>query len=63
MNVEFKEDVDKGLSASPKYLEAKYFYDARGDELFVKIMHMPEYYLTDSEMEIFTEQADDIIQS
>lgn len=63
MNEEFKQDVDKGLSASPKYLDSKYFYDAKGDELFIKIMHMPEYYLTDSEMEVFKTRANDIVQS
>lgn len=63
MNADFKQDVDKGLSALPKYLDSKYFYDARGDELFVKIMHMPEYYLTDAEMEVFKTRANDIVQS
>ncbi|MBZ0100234.1 MAG: L-histidine N(alpha)-methyltransferase [Taibaiella sp.] len=63
INEEFKHDVDKGLSASPKYLDSKYFYDARGDELFVKIMHMPEYYLTDAEMEVFKTRANDIVHS
>ena len=57
----FKNDVDAGLSALKKTLPSKYFYDKRGDELFVQIMHMPEYYLTDSEMEIFQEQTSELI--
>jgi len=43
----FKKEVLEGLSASPKYLSSKYFYDEKGDALFQQIMRMPEYYLTD----------------
>ncbi len=60
---QFKADVDEGLSASPKHLSSKYFYDKTGDDLFVQIMHLPEYYLTRSEFEIFEQQTDDIIRS
>lgn len=63
MNETFLNDVDNGLSASPKRLLSKYFYDEIGDKLFVQIMKMPEYYLTDAELEIFTQQAEDIIDS
>lgn len=59
----FKTDVEAGLDANPKTLSSKYFYDAAGDALFVKIMKMPEYYLTDAEMEIFTEQTAAIIKA
>ncbi len=59
----FANDVDAGLSASIKSLPSKYFYDSRGDEIFVKIMNMPEYYLTDAELEIFNCQTNDLIQS
>lgn len=60
---QFKKDVDHGLSAEPKTLPSKYFYDKKGDELFVKIMHLPEYYLTRSELDIFTTQTQDIIDA
>lgn len=60
---QFKQDVKFGLSQTPKQIPSKYFYDKRGDELFVKIMNMPEYYLTRSEMEIFQQQSRDIISS
>ena len=63
MNEAFKNDVDKGLSANPKQLLSKYFYDETGDALFVKIMNMPEYYLTKAEYEIFTRQAKDIVNA
>lgn len=55
---QFKADVANGLNATPKSLLSKYFYDEIGDKLFVQIMHMPEYYLTDAEMEIFEHQAE-----
>lgn len=46
-------DTKKGLSENPKRIDSKYFYDEEGSRLFQKIMHMPEYYLTDCEFEIF----------
>lgn len=60
---QFKQDVFSGLSQKPKHIPSKYFYDERGDELFVRIMNMPEYYLTRSEMEIFTEQSEQLVAS
>ena len=57
---QFLNDVVKGLSAPQKFLESKYFYDAKGDELFRKIMGCPEYYLTNCEMEIFTKQTNEL---
>lgn len=53
----FLKDVVNGLQSSPKYLNSKYFYDKKGDELFIKIMASEEYYLTNSEMEIFSTQT------
>ncbi|WP_159519652.1 L-histidine N(alpha)-methyltransferase [Sunxiuqinia indica] len=47
-------DTLNGLSASPKYLLSKYFYDDQGSSIFQDIMQMPEYYLTDCEFEIFS---------
>jgi L-histidine Nalpha-methyltransferase len=49
---QFAEEVRQGLSAQPKYLSSKYFYDAQGSQLFQKIMELPEYYLTPCEYEI-----------
>lgn len=54
----FFNDVVKGLQASPKYLLSKYFYDAEGDALFQKIMDAPEYYVTNADLEIFSQQSD-----
>ncbi len=60
---QFKNDVDQGLSNSPKTLPSKYFYNKIGDALFVKIMHSDEYYLTRSELEIFQTQSHEIAES
>ena len=54
---QFSKDVHEGLSNEPKNLPSKYFYNAKGDDLFQQIMDMPEYYLTKAELEIFTTQA------
>ena len=43
---QFYDDVVTGLSASPKYLNSKYFYDANGDKLFQDLMNCEEYYPT-----------------
>ena len=59
----FLRDVLKSLSSSPKYLESKYFYDKKGDELFQKIMASDEYYLTNCEMEILSEQKAQITEA
>ncbi|WP_272022369.1 L-histidine N(alpha)-methyltransferase [Olleya namhaensis] len=63
MNNNFLNDVDKGLSSTPKYLLSKYFYDKKGDALFVDIMKMPEYYLTRAEFDIFKNQTQNIIKA
>ena len=43
-------DVLAGLSATPKRLPSKYFYDARGSKLFEEITRQPEYYPTRIEL-------------
>src|SRR5690625_47268 len=57
----FKTDVRKGLTAFPKYLSSKYFYDEKGDKLFQKIMDLPEYYLTRSEFKILKKHKKSIV--
>jgi L-histidine Nalpha-methyltransferase len=53
-------DVRAGLTAVPKTLPPKYFYDARGSELFDEITRLPEYYLTRAETSILERHAGDI---
>ena len=59
----FLQSVTEGLGGAEKCLSSRYFYDDRGSELFAQIMKLPEYYLTRSEMQIFTEQSNLICQS
>lgn len=60
MNKQFANDIISGLSASEKHLSSKYFYDDAGSRIFQEIMQMPEYYLTNSEFEILSEQGQQI---
>ncbi|WP_431046646.1 L-histidine N(alpha)-methyltransferase [Streptomyces sp. P1-3] len=53
-------DVSHGLTCSPKQLPPKWFYDARGSELFERITELPEYYPTRAEREILIERASEI---
>ncbi|HBE18047.1 MAG TPA: L-histidine N(alpha)-methyltransferase [Cyanobacteria bacterium UBA11149] len=55
-------DVIQGLTRSPKTLPPKYFYDARGSELFEQICQLPEYYPTRTEAAILREYASEIAQ-
>ncbi|MBV2247184.1 MAG: L-histidine N(alpha)-methyltransferase [Lentimicrobium sp.] len=56
-------DTLSGLQNNPKTLKAKYFYDDEGSRIFEQIMHMPEYYPTRCEREIFTTQASAIVNA
>jgi len=53
----FADHVVAGLSDTPKWLSAKYFYDAAGSALFEEITRLPEYYPTRTELSILTRCA------
>lgn len=53
-------DVRTGLSATPKQLLPKWFYDTAGSELFTRITRLPEYYPTRRELAILRARAGDI---
>lgn len=55
-----RSDVRTGLTATPKSLPPKWFYDARGSELFERITRLPEYYPTRAEREILAAGAPEI---
>lgn len=57
---DFRDDVVSGLSASPKSLPSKYFYDAEGSRLFEAITTLPEYYPTRTETALLRRIAPDI---
>ena len=50
-------DARTGLTAEPKSLPPKWFYDAQGSALFDKITELPEYYPTRAEREILRANA------
>jgi L-histidine Nalpha-methyltransferase len=50
-------DAAAGLTATPKWLPPKWFYDDRGSELFEKITLLPEYYPTRAERSILAAAA------
>ncbi len=56
----FQKEIYEGLTAFPKYISSKWFYDKKGDALFQQIMHLPEYYLTGCEYEIFEKHTTEI---
>ena len=56
-------DARAGLLATPKTLPPKYFYDARGSELFEEITRLPEYYPTRAERGLLRENATAIIDA
>jgi dimethylhistidine N-methyltransferase len=53
----FADHVIAGLSDNPKWLSAKYFYDAAGSDLFEQITRLPEYYPTRTELKILQRNA------
>lgn len=53
-------DVARGLTSTPKWLPPKWFYDARGSELFERITRLPEYYPTRTERALLEAHAREI---
>src|SRR3954452_15567737 len=56
----FAGDVIGDLARHPKRLSPKYFYDAKGSELFEQITVLPEYYPTRTELSILRERGREI---
>jgi dimethylhistidine N-methyltransferase len=54
---EFATEVLSGLSRPGKTLPCRFFYDARGSELFEKVTRLPEYYPTRAETAILKAHA------
>jgi L-histidine N-alpha-methyltransferase len=49
-DTDFAHDVAIGLTARPRHLHCRYFYDEQGSLLFEQICALPEYYLTEAEI-------------
>jgi L-histidine Nalpha-methyltransferase len=56
----FRTEVLAGLSARPRTLSPRWFYDRRGSELFEAITALPEYYVTRAEYNILLHHAAEI---
>src|SRR2546423_4633227 len=55
------DDVRDGLGSEPRALPPKYFYDARGSQLFDQITTLPEYYPTRCERAILNRHAHAVV--
>lgn len=55
-------DALKGLTATPKTLPPKWFYDGRGSALFEEITRLPEYYPTRAEQRILERHSVEIAE-
>jgi uncharacterized SAM-dependent methyltransferase len=56
-------EVRRGLTARPKELPPKYFYDERGSRLFEQITGLPEYYPTRAERGILANRSAEIVSA
>lgn len=61
-SVDFRDAVMQGLSARPKNIAPKFFYDRRGSELFDQICELPEYYIPRVETAILQNAAREIAE-
>ncbi|HEX2655784.1 MAG TPA: L-histidine N(alpha)-methyltransferase [Xanthobacteraceae bacterium] len=53
----FAIDIIEGLSATPKRIPSKYFYDEAGSHLFEQITGLAEYYPTRIELQILRDRS------
>lgn len=60
---DFAADVLAGLRRRRKAIPSKYFYDARGSELFEQICELPEYYPTRTECGLLERHAGAMAQA
>ena len=59
-HAELRLDARSGLTAIPKALPPKWFYDAAGSEIYERITELPEYYPFNAEREILRARAGQI---
>ncbi|MBI2768108.1 MAG: L-histidine N(alpha)-methyltransferase [Burkholderiales bacterium] len=57
---EFARDLARALATRPRTISPKYFYDAKGSQLFDRICELPEYYPTRTELAILRANAREI---
>ena len=59
----YANEIIAGLAARRKSLPCKLFYDELGSGLFEQITHLPEYYLTRTELEILEASSPEIARN
>ena len=57
---DFADAVIAGLRGYPKSIPSRFFYDARGSELFERITELAVYYPTNAEIALLEQYSDDI---
>jgi L-histidine N-alpha-methyltransferase len=57
---QLREEAREGLTATPKRMRSRWVWDARGAELYGRIMELPQYYLPGAEREILAARAGEI---
>ena len=57
-----RDEVLQGLSASPRAIAPKFFYDERGSGLFDRICELPEYYQTRTETAILRDCLPELVE-
>ena len=58
-----REEILTGLTANPRRIAPKFFYDSKGAALFDQITRLPEYYLSRVERQIFRQHSKDMAQT
>jgi len=58
-----KQELIDGLCAENKYINPKFFYDEAGSQLFEKIMQLPEYYPSRTEMSLLEKFKHEIAEA
>lgn len=58
-----KRDIVEGLGSEPKFLPGVLLWDTCGLKLFDEITQSPDYYPNDSEIDILSLHADDIVEN
>ncbi|WP_088343771.1 MULTISPECIES: L-histidine N(alpha)-methyltransferase [Rhodomicrobium] len=57
---DFADAVIAGLRGTPKSIPSRFFYDARGSELFERITELEEYYPTGAEIALLDAHAEEM---
>jgi L-histidine N-alpha-methyltransferase len=56
-----RRELAAALTARPRRIPSRYFYDDRGSELFEAITELPEYYQTRAEAALLAAVADEVV--